>query len=285
MNLNYISCNYLGGLGNQFFTIYTCLAFAFQYNKIPIFELKDSSPSITFRKTYFDSIFKHLTTLPSNIFQKNIIWNHIIQENLQQTYQLPLSNQNQNILLNGYFQNYHNFENFKTKINNFLQIDSQQKAIFQTYPHFFQPPHIQNIGIHFRLGDYKHLQEHHPLLPNSYYLNALKIILQKYPTTPFQLLIFCEKDDLQLIHQRMQIITTKLNIQHIKCIYINLNNDIHEFFILSLCNFIIIANSTFSWWSAYLNKNQNNIYLPHKWFHEKTPPRLILPTWNIVHFD
>ena len=273
MESGYTTYNYVGGLGNQLFGIYTCLSYALKHNKNPIFEYKTISPSITHRITYWNTIFKTLKTY----FNENIKWNKI-EENNEGIYNKNHYNPNENIMFDGYFQSYHNFiDNYK-EINKILCIEEQKQIVKNKYMKYFDKK--QNIAIHFRLGDYKKLQQHHPLLPDSYYINALKHIDLNENQ---KLLIFCEKEDYDFIYYRVQNILRNIMKSHIECILIDINNEIDEFFLMSLCDYIIIANSTFSWWSAFFS-NHVNIYIPYKWFHGNTREGLILKNWKIVLF-
>ena len=56
---------------------------------------------------------------------------------------------------------------------------------------------------------------------------------------------------------------------------------------MSLCKHNIIANSTFSWWGAYLNNNKDKIVcIPQKWFGpaiKHNQKDLYLPEWSIIN--
>lgn len=68
-------------------------------------------------------------------------------------------------------------------------------------------------------------------------------------------------DDLEWVKQNLQI--------NGRYIYVNENGklqDYEELFVMSKCKSNIIANSTFSWWAAWLNQNQREVVLaPKKW--------------------
>lgn len=65
------------------------------------------------------------------------------------------------------------------------------------------------------------------------------------------------------------------------------NSDIEELYLMSTFNALIISNSTFSWWSAFLNRNQLPMILcPSKWFLkdelQAAARRFIQPGWTSV---
>ena len=48
---------------------------------------------------------------------------------------------------------------------------------------------------------------------------------------------------------------------------------------MSKCRNLIIANSSFSWWGAFLNTNAENIYAPNKWVNRNQSIEVYDPTW------
>lgn len=105
--------------------------------------------------------------------------------------------------------------------------------------------------MHIRRGDYLVSPGHYINLDVEYYKNALK-----YIDNPGSILIF--SDDISWC---------KDNFKGDKYIFIENEKDYIDIYLMSLCNNNIIANSTFSWWGAWLNTNPNKIVIsPNKWF-------------------
>ena len=58
-------------------------------------------------------------------------------------------------------------------------------------------------------------------------------------------------------------------------------NEVDELFLISLCDYIVIANSTFSWWGAVFSHHKN-VFIPKTWFFDETKEGLILEGWKKI---
>lgn len=102
-----------------------------------------------------------------------------------------------------------------------------------------------------------HIQQHHPFVPLEYYLQAINT----FPEKDYDIFIF--SDDLEWC---------KENIKGSNIIYCDWdtesnNPDFIDLCMITLCDHHIIANSTFSWWGAWLGeKDDTIIYAPKTWF-------------------
>ena len=130
----------------------------------------------------------------------------------------------------------------------------------------------KTTSIHFRIGDYKKYPSIHPLLNIEYYIQSIEyLIINEKIKTGDTILYFYEptkeQEDLNIIKYNIE--SLKIKFTHIQ--FIDIHNfeltDWEELLIMSLCNSNIIANSTFSWWGAYFNFNENKtVIYPSTWF-------------------
>lgn len=124
--------------------------------------------------------------------------------------------------------------------------------------------------IHFRGGDYLHSTT---MLPISYYSNAINHMRNINNNMKF----FVITDDFRFakyyFNGLAEIIgSSTFGIQDKHKGNHHLGGDISiDFSILNTAKNIILSNSTFGWWAAWLNKNAKNIIAPKYWFAYNDP--------------
>ena len=103
------------------------------------------------------------------------------------------------------------------------------------------------------------------------------------PQEELKILYFFEQEDINIVNDK--IITLQEEFPKITFISIDTSiEDYKQMFIMSFLKYCIIANSTFSWWGAYLNNREDKVIIyPKKWFtgslcHLKTEDKF-LDTW------
>lgn len=236
-----------GGLGNQLFMIFTCISKA-------IDERRDFSifPNINNnRGYYFTSIFKSLLFKVA----PNIPSNEIYKEPFFAYQQIP---DNSKVIL-GYFQSPKYFHHNRNNIMNLLGFNNFKTRFNLGF---------KAIAIHFRFGDMSYLQGNHAILKKEYYIKALINLIKKINKDDYRFIIFGEKNDDEIINDYLKTFNKyfDINFEKFYDIYQGLN-DWKELFYMSSCEHFIIANSTYSWFGAYLSNNpQKTIICPTEWF-------------------
>ena len=162
----------------------------------------------------------------------------------------------------GYWQS----ERYFKKIKGRIRKDFQFKPILDinNYERMQRITSTNSISIHIRRGDYA--ERHgtkivHGLCSLDYYNSAIIFLSQKIDNPNF----FIFSDDLNWVKQN-------LNIHHNhEFISGNVgNNSFIDLQLMSLCKNNNIANSTFSWWGAWLNPNPDKVVIaPEQWFNNK----------------
>lgn len=270
-----IVCNIMGGLGNQMFQIFTALAYGIQHNTKVIFPY---SPGTHERPTYWHNFLKNLSVFTTSNPENNALVQetpNIARYNEQVFQYVPFPDfSGHNVLLYGYFQSPKYFEEpANTTILNMIGIHQIRNLIKIEFEGLFQHPNTTTISMHFRLGDYKGKQEYHAILNPDYYISAMKQLLHDLPTEtttqPIRVLYFCEKEDNTYVASVVDSLCAEYsetyNIEFVKVD--DRIEDWKQMLLMSCCDHHIIANSTFSWWGAYLGENHaRHVYFPSVWF-------------------
>ena len=170
---------------------------------------------------------------------------------------------NQSAFLVGYWQSEKYFINYKNIIlKEFIlknelshQSNQFQKIIESTV----------SVSLHIRRGDYvtnPTTNSVHGTCSLAYYKNAVSLISNRLKDPHF----FIFSDDLDWAKENLDF------IDNITFVELDENiPDYEEMYLMSQCKHNIIANSSFSWWGAWLNQNVDKIVIaPQKWFEDET---------------
>ena len=125
-------------------------------------------------------------------------------------------------------------------------------------------------SVHIRRGDYIRYKDYHNNLSIEYYEKC-----------------FHEKKDSHLVFFSDDIEWCKKTFRNKEATFIKTESDVLEFYLMSRMRDNIIANSSFSWWAAWMNLNKNkHVIAPKKWFGPKNTHFLtedIIPkTWELI---
>lgn len=257
-----ITCNLMGGLGNQLFQIFATISYAIKSgNQFKFLNVDSLGEGTTIqRNTYWHTILKRLQPFLIKDLPETI---RIIREK-EFTYNDILPNiTKENTIIYGYFQSYKYFKENYDIVCRIIGLDKLQKEILDKYNDII--PFGESVSIHFRIGDYKKLTHVYTLLNIHYYNNSIKYIIEN-DTGITTIVYFCENKD---VNDVLPIINQlKDNYKKINFIRGDENlEDWQQLLLMSCCHHNILANSTFSWWGAYFNFWNNKIVCyPKAWF-------------------
>jgi len=112
------------------------------------------------------------------------------------------------------------------------------------------------VSLHVRRGDYVKLQDTHPLCTKEYYKNAIDLM-------PKDAKLLVISDDINWCKENLQDISTNI-------IYSENTSSYEDMYLMTKCKSNIIANSSFSWWGAWL-ADADLVVAPKQWFGINSP--------------
>lgn len=242
-----ITANILGpakanyGLGNQMFQVATIMSYCADNNFECFFsDLSDEK----IYGSYIKNIFRKVNWQGS----KEGIWDLYQEPSFGYT---PLPKFTRDTILQGYFQSYKYFEHNENLIRDtFCLSEEDEKYLLCKYGDRLNK---KSLSVHIRRGDYlNHKDYHYPLYESIFYKKALEMV--EYDV------LFVFSDDKEWCKNQPLFMESKNTIIVDELDYL-------EMILMSMCQNNIIANSTFSWWGAWLNKNKNKMVVcPKTWF-------------------
>jgi hypothetical protein len=236
-----ISCKLQGGLGNQLFQIAATHALALRNNDTSCFDIGGCYTPLQGHTAskYANNILSNVLNVSGHRFSS-------IYHEPRFGYQPIPYAPNRHLI--GYFQSEKYFEDYKREIKNLFKITQVDAAKEILEPYTGKGKLITSV--HIRRGDYLNNPAYHPTSSFEYYKEAMELIGDS-------IFIFIS-DDIDWV---------KANFIGENYTYSTASDELTDLAIMTLCDHNIIANSSFSWWGAYLNPNKGKIVIaPKEWF-------------------
>lgn len=134
----------------------------------------------------------------------------------------------------------------------------------------------QSVGIHIRRGDYLKEPAFLGICDLDYYQRAISRLLAEDQARTFYIfsndIAWC-KENIQPLLQGAKVCYVVENTGRDSC---------WDMFLMSRCRSLVIANSSFSWWGAFLNQQANGIIAPRQWVNGKDSRNLCMREWILI---
>ena len=266
-----ITCSLQGGVGNQMFQIAATIGAARTNDNEYCFSSVNHYLPLQGRhvQNYKDNIFSKLNISDTDI--QNISTFHNYRESSYSYNKITLNKHN-NYILNGYFQSEKYFSHISDEIKDLFSVpEHYKKSLTEKY---MLEENTNFVSLHVRRGDYLKFSDIHPACTEQYYTKSILTINERDRID--KILIF--SDDIDWCKKAMNFSK--------KIIFVEEKYDYLELYLMFLCKHNILANSSFSWWSAWINNNPNKIVIaPKVWFGPKGPQDtqdLIPDKWIVI---
>lgn len=256
-----------GGLGNQMFQYAFMRALSLKYNFKAMLDIsyfyidKFSDPAIAVRKFLLDNYNIQLGIADINVIRQYgfhiPILNRVFETpNCAGKYLDFLQKErNGSKYFIGYFQTEKYFKEYRDVILKDFELKIPLDA--KNLQLLSQIKDTNSVSIHIRRGDYLKLQHIYQICSPEYYYEAINFISQRIENPHFYIF----SDDMDWVKNNL-----KIAYPHT---FVDINSENNCCFDLELmknCKHNIIANSTFSWWGAWLNENSDKIVIsPKQW--------------------
>ena len=250
---------YRGRLGNQMFQYATLFSIAKRNNYSYGIPYKNKNNSDEYQKLNLLDCFENISAQDC----QSILPKKQIQE-IDNNFNSAFLNIEDDLDLFGYFQSEKYFKKYKTEIlHEFTFKKDIKEKILKLKKQIKNPI----ASVHMRFGDYELFPNVYPRCTQDYYYNALSLF-------PKNIDIILFSDNLEKASSLME--KTKKRFY----IFPGLSN-FEDLYFMSLCDYHVIANSSFSWWGAWLSNSKKTV-APKTWYGlDPNAPK----SWNDIYCE
>lgn len=145
------------------------------------------------------------------------------------------------------------------------EFNKRNKALLEEIKNY------DSVSIHVRRGDYVNNSSLGGICTVEYYSKAIKLMQENYKNAKF--VVF--SDDINWVKENLELPSDSIYVDW------NTGEDSYlDMVLMSRCNHNIIANSTFSWWGAWLNQNEKKtVIIPKRWYNNQSYNPLCCEEW------
>ena len=160
------------------------------------------------------------------------------------------------LYLDGYFQNFCYFDTIRDVLLGDFTLKNGYSTEAQKIKEGIETA-AQSVAIHIRRGDFvTTCKDWNGLCDINYYQRGLQEIKNKYSNIK----LYFFSDDIEWARENLKFSSPMVFVSRPTL------NSVEELLLMSLCKHQVIANSTFSWWAAWLNQNgQKIVVAPVRW--------------------
>ena len=163
------------------------------------------------------------------------------------------------VVLSGYFQSEHYFSEIRKDLLQDFSLKEPMSDLSQSYMNIIKNTEIP-VSLHVRRGDYVSNQaalKTHGLATAEYYRHAVNIFDNLYENVTY----FIFSDDLDYVEQNFDFCKNRVLVRGAS------DRPYEDMWLMASCHHNIIANSSFSWWGAWLNEHEDKrVIAPRNWF-------------------
>lgn len=260
-----------GGLGNQMFQ-YAFYLYMKKNNDDVLFDISDFTIHKYHQGYELDRIFK---IKADEVNRKAVRYLSVNQESkiiravhklfglkvcrdsevyeIKGVFEVPFHKIKADVVMRGTWQNSRYIVPIDSEIRKifcFPELDARNKDILNDFKKY------TTVSLHVRRGDYLNTSTYAGICTKDYYEKALAFFKNIRFEKPLKVIVF--SDDIPWCRQEYA---------SVNCEFVDWNkgeNSYRDMQLMSLCDHNIIANSSFSWWGAYLNNNKEKVVIMPK---------------------
>lgn len=234
--------------------------FTYRDYALDLFKITDATGSL-FKNDFLDKYCAY----PVLVIKNRVFNSHYINEgNRAYDYDPSILECGPDATLEGYWNNYNYFSSYAAEITSVFDIDKLYSPAYDSFEDELKNQK-ESVAIHIRRGDYLNAKNRtiYVALTGKYYNDAINYIKARVSNPHFY--VFAQNEDAWIAEN----ISLTKNDYTIVDSALSGNKNTSHFRFMALCKHTILSNSTFSWWTGYLNKNPQKIVVtPAKWLYK-----------------